>query len=136
MFLEGFKNDLATIWYDKFYRWLTVAPHGDGAFLKASRTLDLYSLGGWSVPHPLGCNFLHFALFSFSLKMLAAMKDNGILSNRASTYPILLIYHFFFFQSALGLANSFTNILFFWKKKTNLSLLFVSPWNHIIQLSS
>ena len=23
MFLEGSKNDLATIWYDKFYRWLT-----------------------------------------------------------------------------------------------------------------
>ena len=44
LFLEDSKNGLATIWYDKFYWWLTVAPLGDGAFLKASRTSDLHSL--------------------------------------------------------------------------------------------
>ena len=37
---------LATFFYNKYYRWLTVAPLGDGAFLKASRTSDLHSLGG------------------------------------------------------------------------------------------
>ena len=37
---------LATFFYSKFYRWLTVAPLWDGAFLKASRTLDLHSLRG------------------------------------------------------------------------------------------
>ena len=37
---------LATFLYNKFYRWLTVAPLGDGAFLKASRTSDLHSMGG------------------------------------------------------------------------------------------
>ena len=40
------KKVLATIWYENFYRWLTVAPLGDGAFLKASRTSVLHSLGG------------------------------------------------------------------------------------------
>ena len=40
------KNFLASIWYNKFYSWLTVAPLGDGAFLKESRTSDLHSLGG------------------------------------------------------------------------------------------
>ena len=49
------KKFLASIWYNKFYSWLTVAPLGDGAFLKASRTSDLHSLGGWPMPHPLGC---------------------------------------------------------------------------------
>ena len=43
------KNYLATFWYNKFYRWLIVAPLGDDAFLKASRTSDLHSLGGWSI---------------------------------------------------------------------------------------
>ena len=36
---------LATFFYNKYYRWVTVAPLGDGAFLKASRTSDLHSLG-------------------------------------------------------------------------------------------
>ena len=60
--LEGFKNDLATFWYNKFYRWLTVAPLGDGVFLKASRTSDFHFLGGWLVPYPLGC----FSLLGWS----------------------------------------------------------------------
>ena len=30
-------KDLATFGITKYYRWLTVAPLGDGAFLKASR---------------------------------------------------------------------------------------------------
>ena len=51
----------------KFHRWLTVATLGDGAFLKASRTSNLLSPGGWPVPHPLGCpSFLQW--FSFALK--------------------------------------------------------------------
>lgn len=37
---------LATFWYKKYYRSLTMAPLGDGAYLKASRTSDLHSLGG------------------------------------------------------------------------------------------
>ena len=45
---------LATFWYNKFYRWLTVAPLGDDAFLKASRTSDLHFLGGWSVASSIG----------------------------------------------------------------------------------
>ena len=34
---EGSKTNLATFGIIKFYRWLTVAPLGDVAFLKASR---------------------------------------------------------------------------------------------------
>ena len=37
---------LATFCYNRYYRWLTVDPLGDGAFLKSSRTSDLLSLGG------------------------------------------------------------------------------------------
>ena len=37
---------LATFCYKKYYRWLTVDPLGDVAFLKASRTSDMHSLGG------------------------------------------------------------------------------------------
>ena len=38
VFLEGSKNNLATCFLVKqFHRWLTVAPHGDGIFLKVSR---------------------------------------------------------------------------------------------------
>ena len=44
--LKAPKNDLATFRYNKFYRWLTVAPLGDGVFLKESITSDLHFLGG------------------------------------------------------------------------------------------
>ena len=95
------KKILATFFYNKFYRWLTVAPLGDGAFLKESRTSDLHSLGGWPVPHPLcslggwpvphplGCP--SFAGMIFSENILAVMKTMDLHQYKLSTYPILLI---------------------------------------------
>ena len=84
-FLKAPKNDLATFWYNKFYRWLRVAPLGDGVFLKASRTSGLHSLGGWSVPHPLGClSFLGWS--SFALKHINIHIFNNGTSSIQSLY--------------------------------------------------
>ena len=69
---------LVTFWYNKYYRWLTVAPLGDGAFLKASKTSDFDSLGGWPVPHPLGCP--SFTEMIFFEKILAAIKKMDLSS--------------------------------------------------------
>ena len=80
------QNVLATIWYGKFYWWLTVAPLGDGDFLKASRTSDLHSLGGWSVPHPLGCLSL-LGWSYFVLKCVSSYEKQWIFIKKLSTYP-------------------------------------------------
>ena len=66
---------LATFCYNKYYRWLTVASLGDGAFLKASRTSDLHSLGGWPMPDPLG--YPSFAGMIFSENIFTSYENNG-----------------------------------------------------------
>ena len=90
-------------------------------------------LGGWPVPDPLG--YFSFAEMTFSENILATIKIMDLYQ-----YKLLPTQSYWsnIFSSleCTWIGKLFYNILFFWKHKTNLILLLISPWTQIKQLSS
>ena len=118
----------------EFYGWLTVAPLGDGAFLKASRTADLYSLGGWSIASSIRLFSSTWMILFCSGNKLSVIKKQWNFHQQTFYLPNPTDLTFFLHQSALGLANSLTIFYSFWKQKSNLVLLLISSWIQIKQL--
>ena len=116
LFLGGLKHDLATIWYDKFYRCLTVAPHGDGTFLKVSRTSDLYSLGADQC-------LIHWAATSFTW-MIFFCSDNvsshekqGNSIKQAFYLPNPTNLTFFLLSECIWIGKLFLQTFYFFESK-------------------
>ena len=85
------------------------------------------------LPHPLG--YLSFAEITFSENILTTIKIMDLYQ-----YKLLPTQSYWsnIFSSleCTWISKLFYNILFFWKHKTNLILLLISPWTQIKQLSS
>ena len=118
----------------KFYRWLTVAPLGDDAFLKASRISDLHSLRCWSVASSIGLLFFDWMILFCSGNADSHGKQ-WIFHQQAFYLPNPTNLTNFLPKSALGLENSLSTFYSFERKKYNLFLLLISPWTQIKQLS-
>ena len=122
-----------------FYRWLTVAPHGeDSWFLRCPKPQLLIS--GFSINQCLihwATNFLSFGWPFYELIIFSTVWNNGIISKQYLYLPTRMILTVFLLQSAFVLENSFYKHFILLKKhKTSLSLLLflheftLSSWTH------